>query len=47
MRVIGTESLWSYSPSGELQERKSIEIRRAGACHVKDYTELATKIAML
>ncbi len=48
MQTIGESKLWSVCPdSGEMTERKCTEIRKGKAFEVKDYLELANKVASL
>jgi hypothetical protein len=47
MQTIGEETLWSFSEGGLGLPLKSFDIRRHGACEVRDFVDLATRIAHL
>ena len=47
METIGENSLWSVSNSGRLVRRTCFSIRKGDAYEIKNYMELATKIAAL
>lgn len=47
METIGKHTLWSLSSSGRVVERSCFSVRKSEAYQVKNYVELATKIAAL
>lgn len=47
METIATEQLFSFTDRGELTSRTCFSIRRGRGCRVRNYIDLATKVARL